>query len=134
MELVKQAINYMYGIDIEEGITDYCGLFDIAEFLMMEDFKKEMDRCTRENAKIDRGSLRKMCQLAEDWQAVLLAERCASVIVGTPDFPLEEVAKMPVVMAATVRVARGTVQVALKTVRYGGVEDLGRELAKYTKV
>ena len=84
-----------------------------------------MDRYTRENAKIDRGSLRKMCQLAEDWQAVLLAVRCASVIVGTPDFPLEEVVKMPIVMASVVRLARRSVQVARKT---------KEELAKYTNV
>jgi len=135
VELVKQAINYMYGIDIEEGITDYWGLFDIAEFLMMEDFKKEVDWYTMFNAKIDKNNLVEMCQLAEDWQAAVLAVRCAGLIVGTSDFPLEKVAKMPVVMAAAVRLARGTVQVARKTKEENKTcgKLLGKELAKYTE-
>ena len=109
--MVKQAINFMYGINLEEGITDYQGLFDIAEFLLMDDFKKEVDRYTMRRVRVTQGNLVEMCQLAEDWGADLLAARCASFIVVNPDIPLEEVAKMPVVMAATARIARKLEQV-----------------------
>ena len=75
---VREAVNYMYGIPIREGVydnagnitegfTDFEGLLDIAEFFMMDDFKEEVDRFVTRNVRLTQGNYVATSQLANTY-------------------------------------------------------------------
>jgi len=111
VEVVRQAINFMYGINIKEGIIDHSRLLDIAEFLGMKDFKEEVDKYIVKNTKVSNDNLGELCELANKYSAPLLAEHCAKFLLGTTTDIAPAMAAMPAVTEATLRLARDTVQV-----------------------
>ena len=136
-EVVRQAINFMYGSDIKEGITDHSGLLDIAELLVMEDFKEAVDKYLVKNNKVSSNNLVELCKLANKYRAPLLAGHCAQFLLGTTADIAPAMADMTEVTAAALRLARDTVQVvrSQKTKRCGGKTQCeacegGREVAE----
>ena len=107
-EVVRQALNFMYGINIREGVTDYRGPLDIAESLMMDDFKVEVDKYIVENTKVSSDNLALLCGLANMYTAPLLAEHCAKFLLGAAADIAPAAAELPAVTAAALRLARKT--------------------------
>ena len=74
---VREAVNYMYGIPIREGVyrkgnfkegfTHFEGLLDVAEFFMMDDFKEEVDRFVTRNVRLTQGNYVATSQLANTY-------------------------------------------------------------------
>ena len=77
VEAVKEEINFIYGINIREGVTDFAALLDIAEYFLMADFKIEVDKYVVKNLKITEGNYEEVKGLAELHQAPLLADKVA---------------------------------------------------------
>ena len=77
VEAVKEAINFMYGIDIREGIKDYAALLDIADYFLMADFKNEVDKYIAKNIKITKENYEEVKGLTERHEAPLLADKVA---------------------------------------------------------
>ena len=103
---VRQAVNFMYGIPINEASTDYEGLLDIAEYFMMDDFKEEVDKFIARNVKLTEENFLATSKLADTYRARRLAEGCARfLLAATAEVPWEEVERLPVVVAAATRVA-----------------------------
>ena len=103
---VRQAVNFMYGIPINEASTDYEGLLDIAEYFMMDDFKEEVDKFITRNVKLTEENFLATSKLADTYRARRLAEGFARFLLATTaEVPLEEVERLPVVAAAVTRVA-----------------------------
>ena len=59
VEAVKEAINFMYGIDIREGIKDYAALLDIADYFLMADFKNEVTSTLRRTSRSPKRTTRR---------------------------------------------------------------------------
>ena len=69
-EAVKEAINFMYGINL----TDVEGLLDIAEFFQMSDFKTKVE----ESIKVTSENFKEMTKIADIYGAKVLEGKCAA--------------------------------------------------------
>jgi len=119
---VREAVNFMYGIPIREGVfddagnltegfSDYEGLLDIAEFFMMDDFKDEVDRFVTKNVKLTEENFVATSKLADTFRARQLADKCGRFLLASAaETAWAEVEQLPVVAAAGIRLARAAVQ------------------------
>lgn len=73
-EAVKEAINFMYGINLSSEVTDMEGLLDIAESFQMSDFKTEVE----ESIKVTSENFKEMTKIADIYGAKVLEGKCAA--------------------------------------------------------
>jgi len=119
---VREAVNFMYGIPIREGVfddagnltegfSDYEGLLDIAEFFMMDDFKDEVDRFVTKNVKLTEENFVATSKVADTFRARQLADKCGRFLLASAaETAWAEVEQLPVVAAAGIRLARAAVK------------------------
>jgi len=127
-EVVRVAIDFMYGVDIKDTFTDYTGLFDIAQFLLMSDLKEEAEKLIVKKTKITGENILRLSRLAETYQARLLAEKCALFLLrdDTGEAPGwagviagELMREAPGVVLASMRLARETLRVVREGMKCG---------------
>jgi len=99
------AIGWMYGISIPEAFGELKDLLGLADRLLMEELKEEVEK--RLTLLVTKENYRDMCEHAETYRVQALAAACARVIVleGADDADWGVIDKAPIVTAALARLA-----------------------------
>ena len=75
--VVRTALAFMYGEAIQGEVADYAALLDLAELLVMEDFRVEVEGHMVMHQPITPDNCRRLCWLANRYRLAGMAERCA---------------------------------------------------------
>ena len=108
-EVLIDAVNFMYGLDLSVGLTNCAGLLDIAERFVMEDLKKEASKHFAEGLKLNKDNYLELSHMADKYNAKELLEKCAKYIMlegREEDIDWEEVSKLSNLMLESMKVAK----------------------------
>ena len=103
-DVMNMVINYMYGIPldrqkVEANLEVQESLLEMSRRLLMFDLKAEVEKVLMQN--VNKKNFNQMCDFAEDYDSLVLAEHCAKFIVEKniqPDW--KKVEKLPSVAAS----------------------------------
>jgi len=108
-EVLIDAVNFMYGLDLSVGLTNCAGLLDIAERFVMDDLKREASKHFAEGLKLNKDNYLELSHMADRYNAKELLEKCAKYIMlegKEDDIDWEEVSKLSNLMLESMKVAK----------------------------
>ena len=101
-EALNVAVDFMYGIQVPEGFTQYGDLLHLAELFMMENLKEAVVERLANN--LSKENYLKTSQIAELYNATWLIKQCAHFVLeemsNSDEVDWKEMAKLPSVIAA----------------------------------
>ena len=101
-EALNVAVDFMYGIQVPEGFTQYGDLLHIAELFMMENLKEVVVERLANN--LSRGNYLETSKTAELYKATRLIDQCAHFVheemSESDEIDWKEMGNLPTVMAA----------------------------------
>ena len=104
-EVLTQAVNFIYGVEIEDDFTDHAGLLDIAVKFKMQDLKDEVGMLIAKE--LDQDNYLEIGRRAEKYEADLLAEKCARFVLHkASDVDWDEIKRLPMVTDHYMRIAK----------------------------
>ena len=93
-EVLQEAVNYMYGVDIAKDFNDLIGLLEIAERFLMEDLKEETGKQMAET--LGENNFHEFSRAADKLNLTSLIEECVKYIMfKSRTVNWEAVMKMP---------------------------------------
>ena len=95
-EVLIDAVNFMYGLDLSVGLTNCAGLLDIAERFVMDDLKREASKHFAQGLKLNKDNYLELSHMADKYNAKELLEKCAKYIMlegEKDDIDWEELSK-----------------------------------------
>ena len=78
-EVLKEAVSYMYGVDIDKDFNDLIGLLEIAERFLMEDLKEETGNRMAET--VGDNNFLEFSRAADKLNLKSLIEKCVKYIM-----------------------------------------------------
>merc|ERR1719370_919396 len=108
-EVLIDAVNFMYGLDLSVGLTNCAGLLDIAERFVMDDLKREASKHFAEGLKLNKDNYLELSHVADKYNAKELLEECAKYIMlegKEDDIDWEEVSKLSNLMLESMKVTK----------------------------
>ena len=101
-EALNVAVDFMYGIQVPEGFTQYGDLLHLAELFMMENLKEAVVERLANN--LSKENYLETSKIAELYNATRLIEQCAYFVLeemsNSDEIDWKEMGKLPSVMAA----------------------------------
>ena len=108
-EVLIDAVNFMYGLDLSVGLTNCAGLLDIAERFVMDDLKREASKHFAQGLKLNKDNYLELSHMADKYNAKELLEVCAKYIMlegKEDDLDWEEVSKLSNLMLESMKIAK----------------------------
>jgi len=103
--VLKQVLRFMYGVNFYQGFFDYANLLEIAERFLMEDLKAEASRLLASS--LNHQNYVEMSQIADKFNAKVLADRCAQFILYKAlDVNWEGILEMPTVSKSIMELSK----------------------------
>jgi hypothetical protein len=103
-EVLDEAINFMYGKDINEQFDDFAGLLDASERFMMDDFKIEIGKRMVRKVQLNKDNYMEICGLANKYKVEAVADYCADYIhfeATSAEVDWEALKKLPVIAVSS---------------------------------